>query len=50
MPRLTNLDDIMFPVEEHPVFVSMSTKSGERRLPVPELMMCCHESGKLYRN
>lgn len=36
MPRLTNLDDIMFPVEEHPVFVNMSTKSGERCLPVPD--------------
>ncbi|MBP7766427.1 MAG: DUF932 domain-containing protein [Syntrophaceae bacterium] len=36
MPRLTNLDEIMFPVEEHPVFVSMPTKLGERRLPVPD--------------
>lgn len=36
MPRLTQLDDVLFPVEEHPVFVSMKTDSGERRLPVPE--------------
>lgn len=34
MPRLTDLNDIMFPVEEHPVFVAMSTDSGERTLPV----------------
>lgn len=36
MPRLTNLDAVLFPVEEHPVFVSVPTGSGERRLPVPE--------------
>ena len=36
MPRLTNVDDVLFPVEEHPVFVSVPTESGERRLPVPE--------------
>ena len=48
MPRLTNLDDIMFPVEEHPVFVSMSTKSGERRLPVPDKKALVNsESGRV---
>jgi hypothetical protein len=36
MPRLTQLDDILFPVEEHPVFVGVRTKSGERRLSVPD--------------
>jgi len=36
MPRLTQLDDVLFPVEEHPVFVSVQMKSGEQRLPVPE--------------
>ena len=36
MPRLTNLDDVLFPVEEHPVFVSMIESSGERRLAVPD--------------
>jgi hypothetical protein len=36
MPRLTNLDDVLFPVEEHPVFVSIAGAKGERRLPVPE--------------
>jgi len=36
MPRLTQLDEVLFPVEEHPVFVSIRTKSGERRLSVPD--------------
>ncbi len=36
MPRLTQLDDVLFPVEEHPVFVGMKTKSGERRLSIPD--------------
>ena len=36
MPRLTQLDDVLFPVEEHPIFVSLRTEAGERRLPVPE--------------
>lgn len=36
MPRLTQLDDILFPVEEHPVFVNVRTKSGWRPLPVPD--------------
>ena len=36
MPRLTKLDDVLFPVEEHPVFVSIAEKGGERRLSVPE--------------
>ena len=36
MPRLTQLDDVLFPVEEHPVFVSLKDLSGERRLSVPE--------------
>ena len=32
MPRLTQLVDILFPTEVHQVFVSVHTKSGERRL------------------
>jgi hypothetical protein len=36
MPRLTNLDDVLFPVEEHPVFVSVAEKAGERRLAVSD--------------
>jgi len=36
MPRLTQIDDLLFPVEEHPVFVNINTKSRERVLPVPD--------------
>jgi hypothetical protein len=36
MPRLTQLDDVIFPVEEHPVFVSVKTASGQRNLSVPD--------------
>ncbi len=36
MPRLTKLDDVLFPVEEHPVFVSILANGSERRLPVPD--------------
>jgi len=32
--RLTRLDDVLFPVEEHPVFVSIKNPGGERLLPV----------------
>jgi len=35
MPRLTQLDDILFPVEEHPVFVSAYADTKERRISVP---------------
>ena len=33
--RLNQLDDVLFPVEEHPVFVMVRDQSGERRLPAP---------------
>ena len=36
MPRLTKLDDVLFPVEEHPIYVSIKDKISDRRLPVPE--------------
>jgi hypothetical protein len=36
MRRLTKLDDVLFPVEERPIFVSVVGPDGERRLPVPE--------------
>lgn len=36
MTRLTNLEDLLFPVEEHPVFVSMTGNGSEKRLPVPD--------------
>ena len=34
MPRLTQLEDVLFPVEEHPVFAIVKDGSSERRLPV----------------
>jgi hypothetical protein len=36
MPRLTKLDDVLFPVAEHPVFASITEKDRERRLAVPD--------------
>ena len=36
MARLTTLDDVLFPVERHPVFVSIRQPTGERRLDVPD--------------
>lgn len=35
MPRLTQLDDVLFPAAEHQISVDVLTKSGVRRLPVP---------------
>ncbi len=35
MPRLTNINDVLFPVDEHPVFINVHDKSGEKRLTVP---------------
>jgi hypothetical protein len=46
MPRLTNLDDILFAVEEHPVFVSIPEKGGERRLAVPEKKAIVNRANK----
>jgi hypothetical protein len=34
--RLSQLKDVLFPVEEHPVFVGLKDESGERRLKVPD--------------
>jgi len=31
-----HVQDLLFPIEEHPVFVSVKLDGGERRLPVPE--------------
>src|SRR6266849_6855075 len=36
MPRLTKLNDLLFPVEQYPVFVSLKNGGPERRLAVPE--------------
>lgn len=38
MPRLNQLEDILFPIEQHPVFVRAKTDKGERRLSVPHKM------------
>jgi hypothetical protein len=35
MPRLTQLDDILFAVEERPVFAGANTAAGELLLSVP---------------
>src|SRR5437867_2100921 len=36
MPRLTKINDVLFSVDEHPVFVSVTENGDERRLAVPE--------------
>lgn len=36
MSRLAQLDDVLFPVEEHPIFASIHTESGEQRIAVPD--------------
>ena len=38
MPRLTNLNDVLFPVEEHPVFAGISDPGGEVRVAVPDIL------------
>jgi len=48
MPRLTELDEVLFPVEEHPVFAVVATEGDERRLPVPEKKAIINaESGRV---
>ncbi len=42
MPRLNNLNDLLFPVEEHPVFVKIQERFGERQVPVPDKMAIVH--------
>jgi|GEM_PF-2261599 len=34
MPRLTQLSEVLFPVDVHPVFASVRTGKDERRFPV----------------
>ncbi len=36
MARLTQLEDVLFPVEEHPIFASVKSASGEKRLSIPD--------------
>lgn len=33
--RVSQLEEVLFPVEEHPVYVVVQEPSGERRLPAP---------------
>ncbi len=35
MPRLTNLDEVLFPVEERPIFTSALDEGREHQLPIP---------------
>lgn len=36
MPRLTQLKDVLFPVNEHPIFFTFQTQDGEQRQPVQD--------------
>jgi len=36
MARITDVNHLLFPVEEHPVFAHIKTPQGERRVHVPE--------------
>jgi hypothetical protein len=47
MPRLNNLNDVLFPVEEHPVFVKIKEPFGERQVSVPDKKAIVH--GKARR-
>jgi hypothetical protein len=46
MPRLINLEDFLFRVDEHPVFVCVAGNSGERRLAVAEKKAIVNRSTK----
>ena len=32
MPRLTNIDDMLFPVEEHSIYVCIKDKISDRQI------------------
>ena len=57
MARLTDLDEVLFAVEEHPVFVSLQQDGREHRLAVPEkkaIVNCSNQHvlgvvGRAYR-
>jgi hypothetical protein len=42
MARLTQLDDVLFPVGEHPIFVGVQSPSGEKRISVPDKKAIVH--------
>lgn len=42
MARLTQLDDVLFPVSAHPIFVNVKTPSGERCITAPDKKAIVH--------
>jgi Domain of unknown function (DUF932) len=42
MARLSQLDDVLFPVSERPIFVSIKSSSGEQRIAVPDKKAIVH--------
>jgi hypothetical protein len=42
MARLSHLDDVLFAVGEHPIFVSVKSPSGEKRISVPDKKAIVH--------
>ncbi len=42
MARLCQLDDVLFAVGEHPIFVSVKSPSGEKRISVPDKKAIVH--------
>ena len=42
MARLSQLEDVLFPVGEHPIFASVKSPSGEKRISVPDKKTIVH--------
>jgi hypothetical protein len=42
MARLSHLDDVLFAVGEHPIFVSVNSPFGEKRISVPDKKAIVH--------
>ena len=42
MARLTQLDDVLFPVGEHPIFVNIKNLSGEKQISFPAKKAIVH--------
>ena len=36
MARLTSINDLLFPVEAHPVYANIKMQAGERHISVPD--------------
>jgi hypothetical protein len=43
--RLTNLDDVIFPVAEHPIFASINNPAGEVHISVPDRKAIVNQAG-----